>query len=169
MIHAKVIDGAISAYPYSFGNLRKDNSNVSFPKDFFERGNELADFNVVKIVATDKPSKKGWVSVEETPSFSGGVWSQNWKLVPKDASDVTIAEVEETDKPVQDGYTAEESTPELVDDVWKQKWNLVENTWLESRIVAYGNVDKQIEFITENGLEAWQTKVAEIKDKYPKS
>ena len=84
-------------------------------------------------------------------------------------TDVTIAEVEETAKPVQDGYTAEESTPELVDDVWKQKWILVENTWLESRIAAYGNVDKQIEFITENGLEAWQTKVAEIKVKYPKS
>jgi hypothetical protein len=25
-----------------------------------------------------------------------------------------------------------------------------------------------IEFITENGLEAWQTKVQEIKTKYPK-
>mgnify|MGYP003655990273 FL=1 len=169
MTYAKVIDGAIESYPYSFGNLRKDNSNVSFPKDFFERENELANFNVVKIVATDKPSKRGWVSVEESPSLSGGVWSQNWKLVPKDASDVTIAEVEETTKPVQDGYTAEESTPELVGDVWKQKWNLVENTWLESRIAAYGNVDKQIEFITENGLEAWQTKVAEIKARYPKT
>ena len=169
MIHAKVIDGAISVYPYSFGNLRRDNANTSFPKDSFEREDILSEFNVVKIVATDKPSKKGWVAVEETPSFSGGVWSQNWKLVPKDASDVTIAEYEETAKPVQDGYTAEESTPELVDDVWKQKWILVENTWLESRIAAYGNVDKQIEFITENGLEAWQTKVAEIKAKYPKS
>ena len=36
------------------------------------------------------------------------------------------------------------------------------------RYNAYGNVQEQIEFITENGLEAWQTKVAEIKEKYPK-
>ena len=28
--------------------------------------------------------------------------------------------------------------------------------------------ESQIEFITENGLEAWQTKVAEIKARYPK-
>ena len=168
MIYAKVIDRTVEVYPYSFGKLKEDNANTSFPKDFFKREDELADFNVVKIVATERPSKKGWVAVEEAPSFSGGVWSQNWKLVPKDASDVTMDEVEETAKPVQDGYTAEESTPELVDDVWKQKWILVENTWLDSRIAAYGTVGAQIEFITENGLEAWQTKVAEIKAKYPK-
>jgi hypothetical protein len=169
MIYAKVIDGAIKKYPYSFGNLRKDNSNVSFPIDFFEREDELAGFNVVKIIVTDKPSRKGWLPSEEIPSFSGGVWSQIWGLVPKDASDVKRSEMEETEPPVQDGYTTEESTPELVGDVWKQKWILVENTWLESRLAAYGRINKQIEFITENGLEAWQTKVAEIKAKYPKS
>ena len=32
----------------------------------------------------------------------------------------------------------------------------------------YGSIAKQIEFITENGIDAWQTKVAEIKAKYPK-
>lgn len=39
---------------------------------------------------------------------------------------------------------------------------------LEKRQQAYGSVEKQIEFITENGLEAWQDKVAEIKAQYPK-
>ena len=63
MIHAKVIDGAISVYPYSFGNLQKDNPNVSFPKDFFEREDEFTDFNVVKIIVSGKPSKKGWIPV----------------------------------------------------------------------------------------------------------
>ena len=32
----------------------------------------------------------------------------------------------------------------------------------------YGSTAKQIEYITENGLEAWQSKVQEIKTKYPK-
>ena len=53
-------------------------------------------------------------------------------------------------------------------DEWKQVWNEVELTWLENRTGAYGHVESQIEYITENGLEAWQTKVAEIKAKYPK-
>lgn len=32
----------------------------------------------------------------------------------------------------------------------------------------YGSIEKQIEFITENGIDAWQQKVASIKAKYPK-
>lgn len=44
----------------------------------------------------------------------------------------------------------------------------VRPAWLISRLAAYGPVESQIEFITENGLEAWQTKVAEIKAAYPK-
>ena len=44
----------------------------------------------------------------------------------------------------------------------------VELTWREKRIVAYGPVVEQIEYITENGLTPWQNKVAEIKAKYPK-
>ena len=40
--------------------------------------------------------------------------------------------------------------------------------WLLARYEAYGNIMEQIEFITENGLDAWQTKVAEIKAANPK-
>ena len=41
-------------------------------------------------------------------------------------------------------------------------------TYADKRIAEYGNPYEQIAFITENGLEAWQTKVASIKEKYPK-
>ena len=37
-----------------------------------------------------------------------------------------------------------------------------------NRQVEYGSTAEQIEYITENGLEAWQSKVQEIKTKYPK-
>ena len=37
-----------------------------------------------------------------------------------------------------------------------------------NRIKEYGSPEKMIEYITENGLDAWQTKVQEIKTKYPK-
>lgn len=40
--------------------------------------------------------------------------------------------------------------------------------WILKRQVAYGAVEEQIEFITENGLEAWQAKVAKIKTDIPK-
>ena len=37
-----------------------------------------------------------------------------------------------------------------------------------NRQKEYGSVAKQIEFITEKGLEAWKTNVQAIKTKYPK-
>jgi len=50
-----------------------------------------------------------------------------------------------------------------------------EATKLENNAIAvsnrqkeYGSTAKQIEFITEKGLEAWKTNVQAIKTKYPK-
>lgn len=40
--------------------------------------------------------------------------------------------------------------------------------WMEKRLGEYGSAQEQIEYITENGLAAWQTRVAEIKARYPK-
>ena len=40
--------------------------------------------------------------------------------------------------------------------------------WLQDRQAAYGTAEMQIEYITENGLDAWQTKVAQIKTDNPK-
>lgn len=44
----------------------------------------------------------------------------------------------------------------------------VKPQWLINRIRAYGDIDSQIEFITEQGLEAWQEHVSEIKKMFPK-
>ena len=41
-------------------------------------------------------------------------------------------------------------------------------SWLANRLAEYGSPTTQIEFITENGIEAWQSNVAAIKEKYPK-
>ena len=168
MFYAKIKDGAISAYPYSLQSLRMDNPSTSFPVDSLKRSDIRDSYGIVEVVATEQPSKAGWKVAEEEPSFSGGVWSQNWKLVIKDIGEVSPAEIHPVDMPVEDGYKAEEGTPVLEGDVWKQTWNLVERSWLQNRIFDYGGVARQIEFITENGLEAWQAKVAEIKAKYPK-
>ena len=43
-----------------------------------------------------------------------------------------------------------------------------EMNYKEKRISKYGSLKKQLEYITENGLEAWQEKVAQIKSEFPK-
>jgi hypothetical protein len=39
---------------------------------------------------------------------------------------------------------------------------------IQKRQIEYGSPSEQMEFITENGLTAWQSKVAEIKTRFPK-
>ena len=40
---------------------------------------------------------------------------------------------------------------------------------IQTRKSLYGSIEQQIEYITENGIEAWQTKVQQIKTDNPKS
>lgn len=99
---------------------------------------------------------KGWESPKEP-----GVFHQ-----PANSTDV---------KPPD--YNAETQSITFRDGAWAVSNNVIDNssnpepevTWYEKRCAEYGGFEQQIEFITENGLEAWQTKVAEIKKKYPKS
>ncbi len=42
------------------------------------------------------------------------------------------------------------------------------DTYDFKRLREYGSTQSQLEFITENGLKAWQTKVTKIKAKFPK-
>jgi hypothetical protein len=87
--------------------------------------------------------------------------------VPKSELPPTNVQPTEKESP-SDGFLAVEGDPELVGDEWRQTWNYVEISWLDNRTNEYGRVENQIEFITENGLEAWQSRVSEIKAKYPK-
>jgi hypothetical protein len=55
-------------------------------------------------------------------------------------------------------------------DAFEEQANIVESNQaqVQRRIKEYGSIAEQIEYITENGLDAWQSKVNSIKAKYPK-
>ena len=46
--------------------------------------------------------------------------------------------------------------------------DIPDTPYVTARIEAYGIPEAQLEYITENGLEAWQAHVAEIKAANPK-
>ncbi len=56
-------------------------------------------------------------------------------------------------------------------DAFEAQANIVESNQaqVQKRIKEYGSIAEQIEYITENGIEAWQSKVNSIKIKYPKN
>ncbi len=60
-------------------------------------------------------------------------------------------------------------TEEQLDNLESQAETLENNNQvIATRKKEYGSTAKQIEFITEKGLEAWKTNVQAIKTKYPK-
>ena len=86
-----------------------------------------------------------------------------------------IVEVAETSKPSEAAHHVSEGAPVQIGGVWTQVWNETPRSAaeLELKVIGkrsdeYGRPEDQIEFITENGLEAWQAKVAEIKARHPK-
>ena len=56
-------------------------------------------------------------------------------------------------------------------DAFEAQANIVESNQaqVQNRIKEYGSIAEQIEYITENGIDAWQSKVNSIKTKYPKN
>ena len=91
-----------------------------------------------------------------TPDFSEEVTLQD------DGDGVVyIAEWNATDKP--------KPTDEQLDALSSQATTIEKNAIaVANRQKEYGTPQEMIEYITENGLEAWQSKVSEIKLKYKK-
>jgi len=90
-----------------------------------------------------------------TPNFTSEVKLQN------DTGTDYIKEWNATDKP--------KPTDEQLDALSSQATTLENNAIaVANRQKEYGSLAEQLEYITENGLDAWQTKVQEIKTKYPK-
>lgn len=89
MTYALVKDGAVVAYPYSFAQLRKDNPQVSFPREPSDE--RLAEFGVVTITPTDRPDIDRTTQnlAEGTPALVGKVWTQVWNVT--DASPEQVA------------------------------------------------------------------------------
>jgi hypothetical protein len=103
----------------------------------------------------DNLNKKIIVYLGRTPDFLNEVFLQD------DGQGAYIKEWNATDKP----KPTDEQLNALETEATKLENNAIA---VANRQVEYGSTAEQIEYITENGLEAWQSKVQEIKTKYPK-
>jgi hypothetical protein len=86
---AKIINDVVEKYPYSIGQLRKDNPNVSFPKN--PNPETLAAFNTFEVVRTPQPEVDHTQNVGEgVPQKINGVWTQVWNI--SNVDEETLAE-----------------------------------------------------------------------------
>jgi hypothetical protein len=77
-------------FPYSIGNLRRDNPNVSFPRNPSDA--LLADWNVFPVAEQSPPeyNPANQNLNQATPTLVDGQWLQTWQVT--DASAEEIAE-----------------------------------------------------------------------------
>lgn len=108
-MHALVINQQVEKYPYSFSELRRDNPQVSFPKNPTDE--LLASFNVIRVQPTEHPAYDPMMQrIEGTqPVFSDGQWVQAWNVVP-----LTADEIAQQQRALQESIVAQ--TQQRLDD-----------------------------------------------------
>ena len=138
-------------------------SSSSLSKEVFSA------LGIEEVGETAIPIKKGYKAIHGEIGISDGKKVETWDLIPKDVSELSADEITRVDPNAPEGNSASAGTPELVGEEWKQTWVYTQLSGVHARAIEYGPPVDQIEFITENGLDAWKTKVAEIKALHPKT
>ena len=86
-MHVLVSNGNVENYPYTIGNLRRDNPNTSFPK---KPSDELLEnFGMFRVTKVDLPSYDHTKNITEgTPVLADGVWTQVWNVTDATAEEI---------------------------------------------------------------------------------
>lgn len=85
-MYAKINNGQLQKYPYTMGMLRKDHSNVSFPKVMTDE--IFAQFGVVRVTPTPRPEYDHTKEFNVTAEQVNGAWVEKWV-----ATDVSAEEI----------------------------------------------------------------------------
>jgi hypothetical protein len=86
-MHALIVNGAVAKYPYTIGNLRKDNPQTSFPKR--PTDSLLAEWGMEPVVKADRPAANHTKNVvESAPALVNGAWTQVWAVTDASAEDI---------------------------------------------------------------------------------
>tara|TARA_R110000737_G_scaffold234219_1_gene247203 strand:- start:85 stop:543 length:459 start_codon:yes stop_codon:yes gene_type:complete len=81
-MYVKITSGDVDTYPYSVGQLRRDNPNTSFPKQIPD--DMLASHGVMPVTFVEAPSIDGRtqnVAQDAAPLLVGGAWTVGWTTV----------------------------------------------------------------------------------------
>lgn len=84
----KITNGQIDKFPYEIGDLRRDNPNVSFPKNISQETLEAYGvFRVAEPAAPDYDSRTQRL-VTQQPTLVDGVWTVTRAVVQKDQAQI---------------------------------------------------------------------------------
>ena len=87
-MHVKITNGNVDTYPYSVGQLRRDNPNTSFPKQI--PAEMLESYGLMPVTFADMPSINDRTQKAEqasSPSLVSGAWTIGWTTSSKTAEE----------------------------------------------------------------------------------
>ena len=88
-MYVKIKSGSVDQYPYTIGNLRRDNPNTSFPKDI--PTTILSEYGVEAVTYLEQPSyveRTHFCNQNAAPTLVDGTWTTGW-TVSKKSTDET--------------------------------------------------------------------------------
>lgn len=124
-MYAKINNGLIEKYPYTIGELRKDNPQVSFP--FHIAKETLTEYGMLLVEETEAPAVDSTQDVSEgTPVFKDGKWVQTWdvRYKPQEELDAIKDAKAQSVRNLRDAYlkasdwTQGKDIPEAVSTAW---------------------------------------------------
>jgi len=83
-MYVKTTSGSVDTYPYSIGQLRRDNPTTSFPKQIPTE--MLESYDVYPVAYSDPPSydeRTQQIAEEDNPSLVDGVWTVGFATTNK--------------------------------------------------------------------------------------
>ncbi len=87
-MYVKITSGSVDTFPYSVGQLRRDNPNTSFPRQIASE--LLEDYGVYSVTVDAQPSyddRTHTLAQNATPTGSGGTWTLGWTTTAKTAEE----------------------------------------------------------------------------------
>lgn len=140
-MYVKISNGNVEKYPYSINELKQDNPQTSFPLEINET--VLAEWNVIPVRSIPPPQVDAIYQtlIENPPKYINGEWVQDWFL-----TNATNEEILQR----------------------KTQYNEIAT---QNRLEAYRNESDPLFFKAQRNeitLQEWQSKIAEIKLRYPK-
>ena len=87
-MYVKITSGSVDTFPYSVGQLRRDNPQTSFPRQVSDE--MLAAYDVYPVTVDAQPSyddRTHTLAQNATPTGSGGTWTLGWTTTAKTAEE----------------------------------------------------------------------------------
>ena len=140
----KITNGQVDQYPYTVGDLRKANPNVSFPKSISTE--TLAQYGVYPVTTAPAPEYNDRTQrlVTQQPTLVNGVWTVTKAVVAKDQAQIDNENAQKAAsvREARNRLLTESDWTQLIDSPFSNDTN---GTWQAYR-QALRNIPEQVGF-----------------------